>query len=267
MLSSYDMTEENMLEYRNKINKHRPQLITGYGSALYLFSSFLKEKKLDIYTPKGIISSAETLYEHQRERIESVFGCKVFNRYGCREVGNIAQECSEQSGLHMNSEHILVEVLDEDGLPCEPGKTGEIVVTDLDNYAFPFIRYRIEDIGTLSSIACPCGRGLPMLEKVEGRIWDIIVGTNGNRLVGTFWLIEGIKGVKRFQIIQERFGELLVKLVVNSSFTQREKQILVDRVHRKCGQDMKIEIQIVDKIPLTKSGKHRFIISKVSPFV
>jgi len=267
VLSSYNMTQENMYDYYSRINKYKPKLITGYASALYLFSRFLEEHSLDCYSPKGIISSAEVLFEHQRNSIEKAFGCKVFDRYGCREVGNIAHECEEQNGLHINAEHVIVEVVDETGEPCEPGEPGEIAVTDLNNFAFPFIRYKIGDIGVLSDRKCPCDRGLPLLESVEGRVWDVIVGTNGNRLVGTFWLIKDIKGIKKFQIIQEKFGELLVKLVVNKDFNEKERKKIISRVHEKCGKEMKICVENVNHIHLTESGKHRFVISKVSPFV
>jgi len=270
MMSSYDMTREDMLDYRDKINKYRPKLLTGYASALYLFSEFLKKNELTIHSPGGIISSAETLYPHQREKIESVFGCRVLNRYGCREVGSIAQECKEQIGLHIFSEHILLEVIDEKGRSCRPGETGEIVITELENYAFPFIRYRIGDLGVLSDRPCSCGRNLPLLEQIKGRVFDLIVGTNGNRLSGTFWTIllrEYVDGIIRYQVIQEKPDELLLKLLVNERYSRDEEPVLIKKIKEKCGEDMSIHIEIVDALPLTESGKHRFIISTVSPFV
>jgi len=267
ILSTYSMNEENMLDYCRIINRHTPQLITGYTSALLLFSKFLMEKKLEVYSPKGIIGSAETLREDHRKTIESAFHCKLFNRYGCREVGNIAQECSEQKGLHIHVEHNLVEVVDENGRPCKPGETGEIVLTGLDNYAFPFIRYKVGDLGVLSDRTCACGRGLPMLESVEGRVWDVIVGANGNRLVGTFWLVEDVRGIREYQVIQENYGSLVIKLVVDRTFTNDDKQLLFGHVRERCGNKMKVELQMLDNIPLTQGGKRRFIISHVSPFV
>lgn len=268
-LSSYEMTENDMRVYRDKINDYKPLLFTGYPSALFIFASFLEREGLDICKVKGVITSGETLYEYQREKIEAIFGCKVFNRYGCRELGDIAHQCEEHDGMHINTEHVIVEVVDKDGNPCEPGKEGEIVVTNLDNYAFPFIRYKIQDIGVLKKGVCRCRRGLPLLEKVEGRIFDIIVGTNGNHLSGNYWTIllrTFIKGIEKFQIIQEKKGELDLCLVVNKGFNDTEKERLVREVMQRCGRDMRIKIAIAEDIPLTESGKHRFIISKVSPF-
>jgi phenylacetate-CoA ligase len=266
-LSSYEMNNEKMIDFRQRINKFKPLLIEGYASALNLFSQFLKDHQLWIYRPKGVISTAETLNSQQREVISSAFHCRVYNRYGSREVSGIAQECEEGSGLHIFAEHVIVEVLNERDEPCRPGEIGKIVVTDLDNYAFPFIRYEIGDLGVASEKVCPCGRGLPLLASVEGRVWDVIIGANRNRLVGTFWLVHGIKGIRQFQVVQDRIGELKLNVVADPGFGEGERQKLIQRVHANCGMDMKVDIQLVDSIPPADSGKHRYIISKVSPFV
>lgn len=266
-LSSYEMNKEKMLDFRQRINEFKPLLIEGYASALNLFSQFLKDHKLSIHHPKGVISTAETLHSPQREVISSVFHCRVFNRYGSREVSGIAQECEERRGLHIFAEHVIVEVLNEREEPCRPGEIGKIVVTDLDNQAFPFIRYEIGDLGVASEMACPCGRGLPLLASVEGRVWDVLIGANGNRLVGTFWLVHGIKGIRQFQVLQDRVGELRLQIVADPGFSEGERQKLIQRIQANCGLDMKFDIQLVDSIPPAESGKRRYIISKVSPFV
>ncbi|MHA1394706.1 MAG: phenylacetate--CoA ligase family protein [Promethearchaeota archaeon] len=268
--SSYVMKEKDMYIYWKKFNSFKPKLITAYTTGLFIFSRFLEKNGLNIYRPRGIICSAETLFEIQRKKIESVFNCKVYNRYGCREVGNIAHQCERQGGLHINAEHLIVEIINENGIQCKPGELGEIVITDLDNYVFPFVRYKIGDIGIISDKECPCGRGLPLLERVEGRIFDIILGTNGNKLTGNFWttlLRTFVKGIKQFQVIQEKLDTLTLKLIVDKEFDLKNKNNLIMRIKEKCGNDMKINFQLVDKIPLTESGKHRFIISKISPYL
>lgn len=270
MMSSYRMSEHDMAEYLDMINKHKPSLLTGYSSALNLFSEFIRNNNLHVYSPKGIISSAETLHEYQRKTIQSVFQSKVLNRYGCREVGNIAHECLEQKGMHIFTEHVFIEIINENGEPCEAGETGEIVITKLDNYSFPFIRYRIGDLGVLSGRTCPCGRNLPLLEEVKGRVFDLIVGTNGNHLSGTFWTIllrEFVEGIRQYQVIQEKYGELLLRLIVDRNYSRDSESKLVKKIKENCGEAMSVEIEIVDELPLAESGKHRFIISKVSPFV
>lgn len=267
LLSSYNLSKESMHEYTKKLLQYKPKTIFGYSSSLYLFARFLDENKIEGIKPKSVVSTAEVLYDYQRELIESVFGCKVFNRYGCNEFSVIAQECSEHSGMHISAEHVYVECLKDDGKPASPGERGELIITDLDNYTFPFIRYRIGDISILSNRECPCGRGLPLLGNVEGRVWDVIVGANGNLLIGGFYLVKGIEGIKQFQILQEKLGEIIIKLVIDESFIEKEKYKLLKRIYEVFGEDMKVEIRLMDEIPLSKSGKRRFVISKVSPFV
>ena len=268
-LSSFDMKKEDMKRYIQIINKKKPSLIVGYPSTLEAFSKFIEEQAIDIYSPKGIITGGETLYDYQRVAIEKVFRTKALNRYGCRDVGHIANECQEQDGLHISMDHIFLEVINQNGQPCKPGELGEIVVTDLDNYVFPFIRYKIGDVGVLSDHRCNCGRELPMLERVEGRTFDIVVGSNGNLVPGNYFTLlrHKLKSIDQFQIIQNKLGELNLILKINTSYTKNEEKKIKALFKEKLGEDMIINIEIVKQIPVTKSGKFRWIISNVSPFV
>jgi len=265
-LSAYDMKEETMEKYRKKINNYRPKLIISQPSVMYTFSNYLNSSGLEIHRPKAITLSAETLYPYQRKVIKDVFDCEIFNRYGSREFGDIAHECEYHNGLHVYSERVYLEVIDEEGEPCEPGELGELIVTDLDNYGFPFIRYKIGDLAIRAEDGCECGRGLPLLGSIEGRKWDIIVCPNGNYLTGTFWLIKDIEGINEFKIIQEDYDQLRIELVINEKFSETEKSKLNKRVKDNCGEEMNAEINVVDDIPRQKSNKRRPIISKVSPF-
>ena len=265
-LSSYNLSEENMLIYARKLIRHKPKVIIGYASPLYHFAKFLKKNGIKGINPKSIISSAEVLYDYQRESIESVFQCRVFNAYGCREFTTIAQECSEHTGMHINAEHVYVECLKGDGEPAAPRERGELVITDLDNYGMPFIRYRIGDVGVLSDRKSNCGRGLPILEKIEGRAFDIIVGTNNRYFDGHFFSIllrTAVDGIKQFQVVQESKNEIDIKIVVDEAFKKGRIDILANKIREFCGNDMQVNFKIVDEILPTKSGKFRFVISKV----
>jgi len=266
-LSSYSLSKQNMLLYATKLIRHKPKVIIGYPSALYLFAKFLEKNGIGGINPKSIISTAELLYDYQRELIESIFQCEVFNAYGCREFTTIAQECREHRGMHINAEHVYVECLKGNGEPASPGESGELVITDLDNYGMPFIRYRISDIGVLSDRKCNCGRGLPILETIEGRAFDIIVGANGRAVGGTFWTLllrTGIKGVKQFQVVQESLGEISIRIVPDENFKQVQLETLRRRIRKYLGEELKIDLQIVDEIPVSKSGKFKFVTSKVA---
>lgn len=269
MLSSYDMTTKNMMEYIEIINKFKPTIITAYPSSLELFANFIMKNNYQIHSPKGIITSGETLFPFQREKIQDVFRCQVHNRYGCREVGHIACECEQQNGLHISSDHVYVEVVNKEGRPCKPGEVGEILITDLDNFVFPFIRYKIGDIGALSEKRCNCGRSLPLLEKIEGRTFDIIVGQNGNHLPGTFFTLLKYKvnGLEQFQIFQEQVDKIKVIVKRCKEFDDIQQKILINCIKEKLGDNTIVEIEQVDKIEVKESGKFHWVTSKIATSV
>lgn len=267
-MSTYHMTKDDMKNYVNELNTFKPDIVIAYPTPLFYFADFLEKNNIKTRQLKGIITSAETLFPFQREKIEKVFNCKIFNRYGCREVGNIASECEVHDGLHINSDHVVVEIINSNGEQCETGELGEVVITELDEYAFPLIRYKIGDIGVLSNNLCSCGRGLPLLKTIEGRVFDLIIGENGNMVGGTFWTLlkHKINGWDKFQIIQEKKGQVHIIVENNSEIKDDFNIRLIKIVKEKLGDNMKVKVDIVDKIPLTKTGKFRWVISKISPY-
>lgn len=267
-LPARELSEAAMRRHAVAICRFRPQLITGYTSSLALFARFLGRTGLVVPRPLGVVSSAEVLEDGDRQVIEEAFSAPVFDRYGSREIACIAQECEAHAGLHINAEHVYVEVVDSGGRPCPPGETGEIVVTDLDNHVFPFIRYRIGDLGVAARGRCSCGRGLPLLAKLLGRSFDVITTPDGRYLcvAGTIFWIGDVRGVGSFQLIQHDLRTLEFKIVADGSFTQAERAKLERRVRERYGGPVEIRITLVDDIPVGESGKRRRVISKISPF-
>jgi len=149
--------------------------------------------------------------------------------------------------------------------PVSEGEVGGVVVTDLDNYGFPFIRYKIGDLASLSSTSCPCGRNLPALKSIEGRSFDIIQGVNGNRLGGTFWtlLMRRTKAVENFQIIQKRIDTLEIRIVKSVDYSLHAIEDMLNTVHEKLGNDMHIDVTYVPYISTTKNGKRKFVVSEL----
>jgi phenylacetate-CoA ligase len=268
-LSSFEMTEANMHGNVGEINSFKPTLIVGYPSSLVAFSEFLIKEQIKIHIPNGIITSGETLFEPQRERIEQAFGCKVLNRYGSREMGNIASECSHQNGLHIHEDHVIVEILDENQQPCKAGELGEIVVTDLDNFGFPMIRYRIGDLGSFAEAPRSWEKPYRLLNKVEGRVFDLVVGINGNRVPGNYFTLyfRKLPGIKRFQVHQKLDLSLKILLETNDEYSEETEQKLIAGLKEQLGSDINLELKQVTEIAPTTSGKHRWVISEASPFV
>lgn len=268
MLSTYHLSEENLKEYIDIYNKLKPATIIAYPSPLYYIACYIEKENLKVWIPNGIITSAETLFPFQREKIEEVFKSKIFNRYGSREFGHIASECEMHNGLHIHIDRFVFEVVNERGKKCEPGELGEIVITDLDEYTFPMIRYKTGDLGVMNNEKCTCGRGLPLLKSIEGRVFDLVIGSNGNMVGGTFWTLlkHKIKGWGKFQIIQDKLNHVKVIVEDNREINDDFEVELKKIINEKLGNDMDIEITLVDKIPLTNTGKHRWIVSKISPY-
>ena len=264
-LSSYELSDQNLEIYERKLNKFKPKLLISYPGPLAVFSEYLIKKNKKIKSIKSIISSAETLFPWQRDLIEKAFSCPVYNRYGCREFGDIAHECPKREGLHINFDRVIVEILDEKFKPVREGGNGELVITDLDNYGMPFIRYRTGDIGSFKNELCSCGRSFPLLDQVEGRTLDVIRAPNGNRLGGTFWtlLFRSQPGIKNFQVIQDRLEFITVKYVKDSDVQNINFSEFERRIQEMCGKDFKVHFEEVPFIPKTSSGKTRFVVSKL----
>lgn len=263
-LSVFDLSEDTLPDYIRRLKTHKPKVLESYPSPLRILGQYLLAHRDIQLRLEAIVTSSETLYDSDREFIEKVFGCAVFNRYGSREFGNIAQECARHQGLHIYTEHAYVECL-QNNRPALPGDKGELVITSLSNYGMPFIRYRIGDYGALSDRPCDCGRGFPLLESIDGRVFDVVVAPNGRFISGTYWtiLFKTVDGIRQFQLLQESVDTLNVKLITDSAFQKTSLTQLEARIQERCGPAMQIRFEFVDDIPLTMAGKRKFIISKV----
>jgi phenylacetate-CoA ligase len=264
MLSMYAMDPESLNRYAKMLAEFKPRAIVGYPSALTHFAQAAAASRRQVFQPSAIVVSGETLYDWQRETIEKAFGAKVHNHYGCCEFGAMARECRAHNGLHIASDRILVEVV-----PVERSAAGEeiseLVITDLDNYGAPFIRYAIEDLGTITWDACECGLRLPRLRNAIGRTFDVIRAPNHNFLGGTFWtiLLKTAKGVERFQVVQDKIDSITMVIVPTPEFSDESRAFIVGKVREACGPEMQVHFDLRNSLEPTAGGKHRFVISRI----
>jgi phenylacetate-CoA ligase len=266
-LDTLKMNEAAMRDFTDVLMRKPPSLLFGHAHSLHLLAAYIKERQSNAtIRPRSIISTCMVLHDWERHTIETVFQCPVTNRYGCEEVSLIACECERHEGLHINADGVYLEVLRSDGMPCLPGEPGMIVATDLANRAMPMIRYQVGDMGSLSNRRCPCGRGLPLLEKVEGRIADYVVTPSGE-LVSGISLTENfavmVPGLAQLQIIQEKVDYFLFRIVKAPDFNELSLKVLGSLVTERFGTGVRYECEFVDRIPQEPSGKYRFCISKV----
>ena len=265
LLSSYLLNQETMHRYARRLRAFKPRLILSYPGPLVVFAEYLLAENIRLPSVKAVITSAETLFPWQRKIVEAAFACKVYNRYGSREFGNMAHECEKGEGLHIFTDRVVLEVLTKDFEPAAPEETGEIVVTDLHHYTMPLIRYRIGDMAAYATKPCSCGRPFPLLSAIEGRTLDVVTTESGSRIGGTFWtlLLRSRKGIAAFQVVQEDLGGVTVHYMpepgVEIPFAHFEKAI-----KEKCGPGFSVAFKEVAEIPKTESGKTRFVVSKLA---
>lgn len=258
--SAFNFNEETLERYFAQLVRFRPKYLYGYVSMLHQFAQYLHEtnKRLPA-SVIGAITTSEVLTDSAREQLKSWLGVPVFNEYGCGEVGSIAHEC-ERGRLHIMAENLIVEVLDEHGRPAEQG---ELVVTDLHNFATPLIRYRLGDFATLQSNDCECGRGLPCIERIHGRAYDMVQTPSGLKVhpEAIIYVFEMLKDqgapIHQFQVEQVSKDNLVVRLVCETD-APIENQVAT-LLHRYVSREFRIEFERVSSLPREKSGKLRLV--------
>jgi len=207
------------------------------------------------------------LLQMERELIEEVFFCKVSNRYGCEEVGLIASECEKHNGMHINIDHLYLEFIDEDGKPSPTNSPGKIVLTDFNNRAMPLLRYRVEDVGVPSSRECSCGRGMPLMERLEGRVADFLKKNDGTLVAGVSLVertLTKIPGIEQMQLVQNTLSEIVINRVRAPEYNMDTDSRLLSELKSVFGDGTNVIINDVEKIPQEASGKYRFAICKVT---
>jgi phenylacetate-CoA ligase len=267
LLPAFSMSPEQMRTYLAAITRIRPSMLFGYASALAMLARFAEAERRDMASLgiKVAFATGETLYPDQRTLIERVFGAKVANGYGSRDAGFIAHQCPHGS-LHQSAEHIVVELLNQNGKPVASGDTGEIVITHLATGDFPFVRYRTGDMAVGSSEPCKCGRGLPMLREVFGRTTDFIHTASGNSMhaLALIYEVRDKPGVKAFKFIQAADLSLELLLVAGSELTNEIEQMIAAGILRRMGPGTKLSVRRVNDIPPEKSGKYRYVVSNAA---
>jgi phenylacetate-CoA ligase len=267
LLPAFAMSPDRLDGYVEQLRRARPRMLFGYPSALCRVASHAgaRDLPLDGLGVKVAFVTAERLYDEQRAQIAAAFGCPVANGYGGRDAGFIAHECPE-GGMHITAEDIIVEILDGQGQPLPPGATGEIVVTHLATQDYPFIRYATGDVGALGTEPCACGRGLPLLQRIEGRSTDFLTAVDGTVMHGLalVYIVRELPQVRSFKIIQESLLRTRVLLVCLPRLDDATRSAVVAGFQSRLGAQVDIAIEEVEEIAAEASGKYRYVVSKVA---
>ena len=265
LFSSYHISDRNIPSYIKALEHFNPRFIDTYPSAIYEIAKFIITHGYSHkIKPVSIITSSETLYDYQREAIESAFNCKIFDHLGCAEMATFITQC-EHGNYHVNPEYGLFEVVDEDYQQVLPNSTGRLICTGLINKAMPLIRYELGDSVTMSTDCCLCGRNFPVVKTIVGRTDDLIIGCDGRKIGRLDPIFKKMdSSIKEAQIIQTDVNQITLKLATDENYNRDNTQILVDELLNRIGDCININVEYVNSIEKTSSGKFKAVVSKIT---
>ena len=262
--SSFNFDEKKIREIIDVINKKKIGFIYGYSSSMALIAKYALENKIELFAPKGIVTTAENLLPHNRERIEKAFRCRIFDQYGVMDGGITAFECEKHNGYHLGMSKGITEVVDDQNMPVLE-KSGRIISTDLDNYSFPFIRYESGDIGIKTDRKCSCGRGFELLGSIEGRTREFLTTKNGKKIHGAIfsYIVRENPWINQYQIYQKEAGKITVRIVSSEKIDELKQEAIRSFVKKNCPDQMDVSVVQLEDIPLSSNNKRHFVISEI----
>lgn len=267
-LSSYYVAPSTYPRYKRKIVESAPDHLQAYPSAATIFSDLvLQNNDAGAFPFRLLLLGSENLYDWQKQKLGRAFPrSKLFGWYGHAEQVLFAPMCESSEAYHLDPFYGIAEVLNERNEEVKPGSSGELVGTSLWNYATPFIRYRTMDMATTGGFGCPsCGRHFRLLEKIDGRLQELIVTRTGRFLSMTqINMHSGVfDNIKQFQFHQRDAGKLTFNIVRGDAYSDRDTLIIRDELQKKLGDDVELTIGFVDAIIRPQSGKFRFLIQEL----
>jgi len=264
--SAFDLSDARLDYYLDIIDQKSIKYLMGYPGSMFALANRAREVDLNPKL-KGVVTWGDNLYEHFRKSIERQFHCRVTDTYGCGEGIQVAAQCPDGNHkYHIFMPHVIVEIVNDAGIPVPRGEQGNIILTRLEPGAMPLIRYKIGDVGRMCvEELCSCGRGFDILEKIEGRDSDIIRTPNGNKLIVHFFtgIFEYYPQIAKFRVYQGRVEELDIQIVFQPDADRTILESIRKEILEKGDKDLKINFKLVDTIEDGKNGKRRFVLSDV----
>lgn len=261
--SAFDISDDTFSRVAKEIRKYQPKYITGYAGYLALLAEFMIESNIDDVRPIAVETQSEMVFPQMRKTLEDAFGCPVFDHYGCKETTIKACECSRHEGFHVAVENGILETVKEGAQVL--GESGSLLMTDFWNLAMPFIRYEVEDSGVISEESCSCGRSLPLLQSILGRDNDTVMLADGKVLPGEFFphILKDVAGIKQYQVVQDSLESIVIRIVPRRDFDRRSEQSLLSNLADWLGNEISVKIVLEKEIPLSPTGKHKIVESRV----
>ena len=261
--SAYHLSNKTVENYVQGLIKNKVEYLVGYAMSIYFWADFINQQNIKTPKLKAVLTSSEKLTKPMRATIEKAFRCKVFDGYSGVEACGMISE-NKYGELLFSPDTGIMEVLDQNGKEVTLGETGEVVATGFLNYDQPLIRYRIGDrVKLAKNQNTKSGLSMPVIEEIEGRIEDVIVGADGRKMVRFHGLFIDIIGLKSAQVIQYALNKLEIKLVVQNNFNKSNEDLIKKRLISQLG-NINLIFTYVSDLPRTKNGKIKAVISKLN---
>lgn len=258
LLSSYHLRPDTLPAYVEALVRFEPELIDSYPSSLRPLARWIVDNSDVRVRPRAVITSSETLDDPTRGLLERAFDCRVFDHYGAAEMAAFITQC-EAGRYHPNPEFGIIEIL-ENG---EPAAAGEIVATGFVNPAMPLVRYATGDRAVIGEEPCPCGRAFPVLERIEGRMDDVIVTPDGRWVGRLDPIFKSGGGIVETRVVQDGMRHLRVEIVPSPEYADEDGRTVCTELQRRVGPAMDIDLRLVERLPRTAGGKLRTVVNEV----
>lgn len=262
LFSSYHMSDQYLLYYIDKLEDFHPDEIVGYPSSIYILAKFLVKNNIKSIRPKVVFGNSEPILAYQREVMEEAFHCPVREWYSSTEQAFFAYQCPYEN-YHIVHPYGIVEIVDSKDNDLNYDEIGDLVCTGLTNYAMPLIRYRIGDSASIGIVDCPCSNKSMVFKEILGRSDDILVTPDGKHIGRLDPVFKGLKGIKECQIIQKDIDKILLKIVKEESYSEKDTEILIASLVKRIGTTMKIQVEYTNEIPRGYNGKFRAVVSEI----
>jgi len=259
------MNPKQPIEYQIEfIQRLNASYIFTFPSHLQLLLSYCAENKIKLPSVRSVWTASELVNESLRMRCMEILNCKIIDNYSSAETGYLALQCPQHYHYHVQSEAVLLEILDEHNNPCAIGQTGKVVVTPLHNFAMPLLRYELGDESMFGE-PCSCRRGLPTLKSIIGRTGDYLISRSGHkrRVDINHYSMSSITAVKEYQIVQESYDQLELKVAVSRPLTIQEDAKIKRCAELLARNEFDISVTYHNELPRTAAGKLRPFISKI----
>ncbi|QSX77682.1 phenylacetate--CoA ligase family protein [Agrilutibacter solisilvae] len=259
--SAFHLSREHADQYVDALWRHRVVWLTGYAVSYYLLARHILDRGLEVPELKAVITTSEKLTSKMRTVMEAAYRCSVYEEYGTVENAVFASQCAH-GRLHVSPDAGVVEILRHDGSPCDPGEPGEIVATGFVRRYQPFIRYRVGDVAAWNPRPCTCGRHMPVLQEIVGRVEDVVVGPDGREMVRFHGIFVAQDNLVEGQIIQEALDRIRVKVVGTPAFGTADALEIEKRIRQRLG-DVTVVVEKVEAIPRSANGKFKAVVSLI----